>query len=297
MLSVITATYNRAKLLPNLYKSILKNKKKKSDIEWVIVDDGSMDDTKRLVEKWQEEKKINITYIYQENQGKMQALNHGIPLCQGEYILEVDSDDYLLDDVLEKLDSYKELLQKNKGVYALGFLRKVDNGVSIPFSQSGMVRSMYELYLKDGYQGEIALVFKQSARKKFIHHLEEGEKFITESRMYHEMDKKYQGIVCINEYLVGGIYELDGYTKNIKQMFTKCPKGYYHYFLELLNFPNRKITLGKYWYAIKQYLLFTHLLGISKCECKKGLDRWYDQWLVGFCYHLARKKVKKEYSQ
>lgn len=296
MLSVVTATYNRSKLLPNLYASILKNRKKKGDIEWVIIDDGSMDDTKYLVKKWQQEKKINITYLYQENQGKMQALNKGIPLCQGDYIIEVDSDDYLLEDVLEKIDSYNGLLTKNKGTYALGFLRKVDNGLSTNFSQNGMISSMYELYMKHNYQGEIALVFKQSIRKKFKHKLENGEKFITEARMYHEMDKKYQGIICVNEYLVGGVYEQDGYTKNIAGLFKKNPKGYYQYFLEILNFPNRKVSLKKYWYVIKQYLLFTHLLKMSKKECKQNLEKWYDRLLVGCCYFVAKKKTKQVFS-
>ena len=62
MISIITATYNRAYILPQLYESLLKNKKTYSDFEWVIVDDGSTDDTKTLVEKWIKDNKIKIKY-------------------------------------------------------------------------------------------------------------------------------------------------------------------------------------------------------------------------------------------
>ena len=60
MLTIVTATYNRAHTLPNLYKSILKNKKFDKDITWLIIDDGSVDNTKELVNKWIKEKQIKI---------------------------------------------------------------------------------------------------------------------------------------------------------------------------------------------------------------------------------------------
>ena len=72
-LSIITATYNRAKYLPKLYESIKNNLKYNLNCEWIIIDDGSIDDTKKQVEKFIEENKVLIKYCYQKNTGKMRS--------------------------------------------------------------------------------------------------------------------------------------------------------------------------------------------------------------------------------
>ena len=74
-ISVLTPTYNRANLLPKLYKSLVENSKYQAEIEWLIMDDGSTDDTKVVVEKFKKENKLEIKYFYQQNQGKMVAIN------------------------------------------------------------------------------------------------------------------------------------------------------------------------------------------------------------------------------
>ena len=72
-LSIITATYNRAKYLPKLYESIKNNLKYNLNCEWIIIDDGSNDDTKIQVEKFIQDNKIPIKYCYQKNTGKMRS--------------------------------------------------------------------------------------------------------------------------------------------------------------------------------------------------------------------------------
>ena len=75
-ISVLTATYNRASMLGKLYESLVKNSKYKISIEWLIQDDGSVDDTKKVVESFEENDNLKIKYFYQENQGKMAAINN-----------------------------------------------------------------------------------------------------------------------------------------------------------------------------------------------------------------------------
>ena len=72
-LSILTATYNRANYLPKLYESIKNNLKYNLNCEWIIIDDGSNDDTKRQVEKFIAENKVIIKYYYQKNRGKMRS--------------------------------------------------------------------------------------------------------------------------------------------------------------------------------------------------------------------------------
>ena len=67
MITVFTPTYNRCDTLKRLYKSLLNQNCK--DFCWLIVDDGSADDTQKLVSKWIDENKISIRYYRQENQG------------------------------------------------------------------------------------------------------------------------------------------------------------------------------------------------------------------------------------
>ena len=74
-LSILTATYNRAKYLPKLYESIKSNLKYNIIPEWIIIDDGSTDDTKKIVQNFINDNQFEIKYQYQENAGKMKAIN------------------------------------------------------------------------------------------------------------------------------------------------------------------------------------------------------------------------------
>ena len=78
-ISIITPTYNRARLLKYLYNSIVLNLKYNVELEWVVIDDGSTDNTKEVVKSFPD--KLEIRYYYQKNQGKMAALNNGIKEC------------------------------------------------------------------------------------------------------------------------------------------------------------------------------------------------------------------------
>ena len=65
-ISVLTPTYNRVNTLPNLYNSLIKNYKYQKNIEWLIMDDGSTDNTEELVKKWIKESLIKIENIYSQ---------------------------------------------------------------------------------------------------------------------------------------------------------------------------------------------------------------------------------------
>ena len=103
-LTVFTPTYNRAYTLGRLYESLCRQSNK--NFEWLVVDDGSKDGTEELIKSWQSEEKISIRYIYQENGGKMRAHNRGVKSTETELFVCVDSDDYLVDDGIEKILSF-----------------------------------------------------------------------------------------------------------------------------------------------------------------------------------------------
>lgn len=100
-ISVFTPTYNRAKSLEKLYQSLLNQTYK--NFEWIIVNDGSEDDTDALARKWIQEAQLDIVYINQSNNGKHIAMNRAVEVARGVFFTTVDSDDALLPDALSIL--------------------------------------------------------------------------------------------------------------------------------------------------------------------------------------------------
>ena len=254
-ISILTPTYNRAELLKRLYSSLVKNCKENLEIEWLIMDDGSKDETKIVVENFLKEDFIKIKYQYQENQGKMAAINHLVPQATGDVIIECDSDDYFTENAFEIVESeYKKVKDKEK-FYALCFLKYDQNfqnlGKEFPKSET----TMFDLYFKEGEDGEKALVFFTPIRKKYHYELEKNERFITEARMFHKMDEDYQ-IWCVNKPIMICEYQKDGYTKNILKQFRENPNGYYFYFKEILQKNMKGVSFQKRLYTIKHYILF-----------------------------------------
>ncbi len=273
-ISILTPTYNRAELLKNLYNSILKNIKFGLDIEWLIMDDGSTDDTKEIVQNFQDqlfkndinksdENVLEIKYFYQKNQGKMVAINKLVEESTGDYIIDCDSDDYFTDNAFEIIKKAIEENKEGKDIYGLCFLKFDQNGNNMGNNFKNKKTTMFDLYFKEGETGEKAVLFKSDIRKKYKHELENGERFVTEARMYHKMDEKYK-MICINKPIMICEYQDKGYTKNIVKQFKENPFGYYKYFKEILQKDFRGVTFNKRLYAIKHYILFGYLTKARK---------------------------------
>ena len=270
-ISVVTATYNRANLLPKLFNSLCKNYKTYKDFEWVIIDDGSKDNTKEIVKKWKNEVDFDIKYHYQENAGKMNAINGVMRYVSGDIIIEIDSDDYLTDGALKMVnDDYEKL--DNDNVYGIIYKRDIVNkDTSIKNDLDGKVIKLFDFYNVLGYDFDLALTFKASERKKYIYQLEHNEKFITESRTYYRMDQFYDGMLFRDKYIIKCEYMEDGYSKNINKTFKKYPYGYYQYFKECLSYC-KKVLFKKRIYFVKHYILFSYLIGLKKMEAIKGVN-------------------------
>ncbi len=264
-LSILTATYNREVYLCRLYESILENENSNLEIEWIIIDDGSTDSTSFTVTEFILDKRIEIKYSYQSNSGKMNAINNGINLATGDFIIECDSDDFFARNAFKIIEENLNYLTDNKDIYGLCFLKQKGNGEisGNKFKKSYMKSTMFDLYFKEDIQGEKILVFNSNIRKQFKHELEKGEKFITEARMYHKMDERYK-IICINEIIEIGDYIEDGYTVNIDKIFKQSPNGYYKYFKEILQRKDKKGMLWK-----KRLYVFKHLLLFSFLKRKR----------------------------
>ena len=279
-ISVLTATYNRAGFLDKLYNSLLKNSNYGISIEWLIMDDGSVDDTKEVVNRFKENnekkeiKNFEIKYFYQENQGKMVAINNLVEKANGDLIVDCDSDDYFTHDAFKiikeeyenymenkknenenKKENVKEKQEGYKNFYGFCYLKYDQNGNNMGNNFKNRETTMFDLYFKEGEIGEKSIVFFSDVRKKYKHELEHGEKFITEARMYHKIDEKYK-MICINKPIMICEYQESGYTKNINKQFIENKYGYYEYFKEILEKDMKGVLFNKRLYAIKHYILF-----------------------------------------
>jgi len=113
-ITVFTPTYNRAYCLGQCYESLVKQTNK--DFVWLIIDDGSTDTTKTLVESWISEKKIDSIYHFQENQGMHGAHNGAYKLITTELNICIDSDDFMPDDAVEKILNFWNKTHKNEHI-------------------------------------------------------------------------------------------------------------------------------------------------------------------------------------
>ena len=289
-ISILTPTYNRAELLKNLYNSILKNISFGLDIEWLIMDDGSTDETKEVVQNFQ--KDFEIKYFYQENQGKMVAINKLVEQATGDYIIDCDSDDYFTDNAFEIIKEAIEKNQNEKDIYGLCFLKFDQNGNNMGDNFKNKKTTMFDLYFKEGETGEKAILFKSEIRKKYKHELEHGEKFVTEARMYHKMDEKYK-LICINEPIMICEYQDKGYTKNIMKQFKENPFGYYEYFEEILQKDMSGVTFKKRVYAIKHFILFSTLT--KKKNILKNIKGVLNKILIMLLYLPGKIKTEMKF--
>ena len=294
--SILTATYNRAKCLPKLYESLIKNKSSNYEIEWLIMDDGSKDETENLIKDYIAKNEIEIKFFKQQNQGKMTAINNLAQYVTGEIWIECDSDDYFTDGAFDKIKDLYEKNKERKDIYAFAFLKIDQNGNNMGNTFKKEEITMFDLYFKEGGTGEKALAFITEVRKKYRYELEHNERFVTEARMYHKMDKDYK-MICNNEYMMVCEYQEEGYTKNIDKEFVNNPFGYYMYFYEILSDMDMKgVSFGKRLYVVKHFILFGYLTGQRRKKVKNIVNNIFIivLWIPGRIKSKKFMNINKE---
>lgn len=295
-ISVVTPTYNRAYTLYKLYNSLLENKKYYTNFEWVIIDDGSTDDTYTLVQTWIEDGCIDIKYYHQKNGGKMMALNNVMKYIDSDLIIEVDSDDYLVDDAFRTINEDYQKIKDLKSICGIIYLRKLTDKVDNKINCPKQYATLYDLNYIYDYDSDTTLVFKTDIRKKYYHKLEKNENFITEARMYNEIGEKYDFYIVNKEIIVCEYLE-DGYTKNILDQFKKYPFGYLEYYKEIIKLMHKGITFKKKMHIYKHYILFNYLAGKTKKDCIDGISGIKNKIIVSFLVLPGYIKSKEAFTK
>ncbi len=246
MLTVFTPAYNRENMLPRLYHSLCQQTCK--DFEWLIIDDGSADDTNQVVQSFIHENKIHIRYYKKENGGKHTAHNLALEQAAGEWFLCVDSDDLLAADAVAKLTAKIVQLNGETGVIAY----KQDlNGklLSDAFPKEVQATQMYRLATEYGCRGEFSLAFSTDFARQYPFPVFAGERFVTECVVYDRMDQKGQ-FALLPEVITVCEYQPDGYSSNFSKLMKQNPSGFCLYFLQRIDLQTswlqRIVTAGKY---------------------------------------------------
>jgi glycosyltransferase involved in cell wall biosynthesis len=252
LFSVITPTYNRAEKLKDCFLGL--QKQSFSNFEWLIIDDGSIDKTKSLVDKWKD--KLNIKYYYQENSGKPSAVNKGIINAKGKYFTVLDSDDIPVPDALRKL--YSLLEESSAMTIAVGCLTKDKNNniIGSNFPKDVWSSSILEAYSTFNIKGDKWLSFKLGMAKNFLYPIYENEKLVPEGLVFNRMARAGYKVDFINSPLLIHEYGEDGITKNINKIKKENPIGFLSYYFE--NIISDDLIINRYY--IKNTAALMHLV-------------------------------------
>ena len=203
LLTIFTPTYNRINELERLYSSLISQTDFR--FEWLIVDDGSTDDTENMVVSWLDTSPFPIRYIKQPNSGKHVAHNHGATEASGEYFICVDSDDWLEPNAVETI---------------LHDITALDTW--LPDGADKI--ELADMRMKYGLVIETAIVFNTDVLRRHPFPVVQGERFIPEGSAYY--DFVAPELFCVhNEPFYRCEYLEEGLTKNIWKNWLGSPVG------------------------------------------------------------------------
>ncbi|MGX1193668.1 glycosyltransferase family 2 protein [Metabacillus sp. SLBN-84] len=225
LLTVFTPSFNRAYILHKCYESLKRQTCK--DFIWMIIDDGSTDETRDLVKGWMEEGPVPITYHYQKNLGMHGAHNAAYERIETELNVCIDSDDYMSDDAVERIVSFwKE--HGNSGFAGIVGLDAAPSGDIIgTVMPMGLHHStLIDLYSKYKVKGDKKLVYRTDLMKKTPPYpIFAGETYCPLSYKYLLIDQMHP-LLVMNEVLCHVEYLPDGSSLNMIKQYKKNPHGF-----------------------------------------------------------------------
>lgn len=224
-LTVFTPAYNRAYTLPRTYESM--KSQRNTDFIWLIVDDGSSDNTAELVKQWQsEENSFEIRYIYKENGGMHTAHNTAYANIDTELNVCVDSDDALAPNAVQIIaDAWAKVRDRGyAGLLALD--AEFDGKVIGKGFPEGLTETTLYGYYRNGGFGDKKLILRTDVVRQYPPYPTfEGERFVPLGSLYHMIDHDYllsvvDAVVCLVEYMP------DGSTHNMVRQYYRNPNGF-----------------------------------------------------------------------
>ncbi len=224
-LTIFTPAYNRAHTIGRTYQSLCNQTCK--DFEWLVIDDGSTDNTRQLVEEWKAENMIPIRYVYQANQGMHGAHNTAYKNIHTELNTCIDSDDWMPDDAVEKIVSFWKKYGSEKVAGIMGLDATTDGeiiGDRFPDNLKQTTLRGFHEDLKG--VGDKKLVYRTSVICDTPEYpLFEGERYVGLIYKYHLVDDKLPLLVSNDVYVIVD-YQDDGSSRGMWRQYWNNPRGF-----------------------------------------------------------------------
>lgn len=289
-LTVFTPAYNRAHTLPRTYESLLAQDCK--DFIWLIVDDGSSDDTAELVRTWQEKDNgFEIRYIYKENGGMHTAHNTAYENIDTELNVCIDSDDCMAPGAVRKI------LAKWTEVRHLGYAGLIGldsdlNGELIGKAfPEGMTETTLMGYYASGGSGDKKLIYRTDVIKAYPPYpVFEGERYVALAYKYRLIDQDYK-LAVIDEVLCNVEYQADGHSTGMWKEYVRSPRGFAFWRKVCMQYPESKKRL----IVDCIHYCSSSIIAKNKAYIQESPRRWMTVlctipgWILS---HYTRNKVK-----
>ena len=238
LITVFTPTYNRKDCIHRCYESL--QRQTSYNFEWLIIDDGSTDQTEELIQKWQaEETRFRIRYCYKENGGLHTGYNKGIELAHTELFVCIDSDDWMPDDAIERIERIWDNVSGNGYVGIMGIDRYEDGRcVGEMFPDGIHEMYLYEKLTKYRIPGDKKMIHRTDLLKKVAPMPTfEGEKFFNPSYMMYQLDQ-FGKLYVTNDCFCIVDYQPDGMSSNFYKQLRNSPRSFAETRKLYLRFPD-----------------------------------------------------------
>lgn len=224
MITVFTPTYNRAHTIVRTFESLQAQTDK--DFEWIVVDDGSSDNTIELLSQLKQKADFPVNIRRQENAGKHVAINCGVQMAQGELFFIVDSDDWLKPNAIATIKQLVEKLPTNEKYAGVSGVRVTPEGtlVGTSFSSQYVDCTAFDRE-KYNINGDKAEVYYTSVLREFPFPSFDGENFLTESVVWYRIAHAGYKIRWTNE----PFYVCDYQSGGLSATTGKCSKNFQGY--------------------------------------------------------------------
>ena len=243
--TIFTPTYNRAYTLQRVFDSLLGQTLKTEDgrpvFEWLIVDDGSTDDTAALVREFEARADFPLRYVAQANKGKHVAINRGVELARGELFIIADSDDAFVPETMAVFAGHWRSLDQDQRASIFGITSLVRDGYRdeligrVPPGAPGLTDTIYMTYMaRHKLYAEGWGAIRTAALRRFPFPEPEGARFVPLTYVWDELYFHY-GAFVTGDVLRIVYFEQDGFTRNPILNFVRDARERYAFHLKRLN--------------------------------------------------------------
>ena len=289
-LAILTPSYNRGYILPQLYESL--NKQSVFDFKWYIVDDGSSDDTEEVVSAFKTDK-FEILYLHKENGGKHTALNVGLEHIEEELTFIVDSDDFLTEDAVETIVNDWKKYKDNKSVVGLCYYKMKKDGAVVgdSFSNNVLIDTFINVRVNNKIKGDKAEIHLTCVLKQFPFPSFPDERFLSEAIVWNAISNAGFKLVFLDKGIYFCDYLPDGLTSNARRLQLKNPKG------TILHAKSHFYKSCKLGIRIKYMIMYISVIKLANknyYDAFKEIDKGKFLYIIAFLpAQILRLKWKK----